>query len=194
LVLSSLGLANKVAAEDLKLGGAAPDWKDLVGTDDKPHGLADFQGKDAVVIVFTCNSCPYAQEAEDGLIALAKEFCGPDQKAALVAINANKVKEDLPAEMKKRAEKKGFNFPYVWDETQDTARAYGAKWTPEFYVFDRDRKLIYRGKLNDGSETKKPTVNYVVEAIKAALAGQQPKVQQTDPAGCLVRYERPKRK
>lgn len=182
-----------LAAEDLKLGGQAPDWKGLKGTDDKSYALADFKDKDALVIVFTCNSCPYAQDAEPGLIAFAKEFCGQDQEVALVAINANKVKEDLPDEMKKRAKEKGFNFPYVWDETQATARAHGARWTPEFYVFDKERKLIYRGKLDDGSESKKATVNYVADAVKAALDGKEPKIKEIPAAGCAVRYERPKR-
>lgn len=181
------------AADALKLGGQAPDWSELKGTDGKTYSLADFQEKDVLVIVFTCNSCPYSQDYEERIVALAKEHCGEDQQTALVAINANKVKEDLPEEMQKRAKAKGFNFPYVWDETQATAKAYGAKWTPEFYVFDKDRRLIYRGAMDDKTDPKQATVNYVEEAIKAAQAGKTPKVQETPAVGCAVRYERPKR-
>lgn len=191
VVTCLLGTAS--AADALKLGGQAPDWSGLKGTDGKAYALSDFQDKDVLVVVFTCNSCPYAQDYEERIIALVKSHCGEDQKAALVAINANKVKEDLPEEMQKRAEAKGFNFPYVWDETQATARAYSAKWTPEFYVFDKDRKLIYRGAMDDETDPAKAKINYVAEAIEAALAGKTPKVQETSARGCAVRFERPKR-
>jgi peroxiredoxin len=196
IILSSallLWLTTGHAADSLKLGGQAPNWSGLKGTDGKVYSSNDFQDKDVLVVVFTCNSCPYAQDYEDRIIALVKQHCGDDQKAALVAINANKVKEDLPEEMQKRAKAKGFNFPYVWDETQTTAKAYGAKWTPEFYVFDKERKLIYRGAMDDKTDPKQATINYVAEAIDAALAGKTPKVQETPAVGCAVRYERPKR-
>jgi peroxiredoxin len=190
----SLWLSPAQAADSLKLGGQAPDWSGLKGTDGKAYSLNDFHDKDVLVVAFTCNSCPYAQDYEDRIIALVKQHCGDDQQAALVAINANKVKEDLPEEMQKRAKAKGFNFPYVWDETQATAKAYGAKWTPEFYVFDKDRKLIYRGAMDDETDPAKAKVNYVAEAIEAALAGKMPKVQEAPARGCAVRYERRKRK
>lgn len=181
------------AAEKLTLGGQAPDWSELKGTDGKSYSLSDFAEKDVLVIVFTCNSCGYSQDYEDRIIALAKKHCGDDQNATLVAINANKVKEDLPEEMQKRAKAKGYTFPYVWDETQATAKAYGAKWTPEFYVFDKDRKLIYRGALDDKTDPKLAKVNYVAEAIEASLAGKTPKVSETPAVGCAIRWERTKR-
>ena len=181
------------SADALKLGGQAPDWKNLPGTDDKSYSLADFKERDVLVIAFTCNSCPYAQDYEDRVQALVKKYCGEGEKVALVAINANKVPEDLPEKMKERAEAKGFTFPYVWDETQSIARAYGAKWTPEFYVFNRDRKLIYRGAFDDKTDPKQAKINYVALAIEAALAGKTPAVTETPAVGCAVRYERPKR-
>jgi peroxiredoxin len=181
------------AAETLKLGGQAPDWSDLKGTDGKAYALGDFADKDVLVIVFTCNSCGYAQDYEQRILKLAKSHCGQNQKAALVAINPNKIAEDLPEQMKKRAEAKGYTFPYVWDETQATAKAYGARWTPEFYVFNKQRKLVYHGALDDDNDAEKAKVNYVAEAIEAALAGQTPKVQEEPARGCAVRYERPKR-
>src|SRR5215213_2299969 len=106
IILSSvllLWLTTAHAADSLKLGGQAPDWSGLKGTDGKAYSLNDFQDKDVLVVVFTCNSCPYSQDYEDRIIALVKQHCGDDQKAALVAINANKVDEDLPEEMEKRA-------------------------------------------------------------------------------------------
>jgi len=181
------------AADALKLGGSAPDWKGLKGTDGQDYSLSDFDSKDVLVIVFTCNSCGYAQDYEDRIIQLARSHCTKDQKAALVAINPNKVKEDLPEEMQKRAQAKGYPFPYVWDETQATARSYGARWTPEFFVFDKDRKLVYHGALDDDNDAQKAKVNYVAAAIDAALAGKTPQVQEEPARGCAVRYERPKR-
>ena len=186
-------LAAADAAEALKLGGQAPDWSGLKGTDGKAYSLADFEDKEVLVVVFTCNSCGYAQDYEDRILKLAKSHCGESQKAALVAINPNKVKEDLPEEMQKRAKEKGYTFPYVWDETQATAKAHGARWTPEFYVFDKDRALIYRGPLDDNNDADKAKINYVAEAIEAVLAGKPPKVQEEPARGCAVRYERPKR-
>lgn len=197
-LLSVLMSVSAWAEETLKIGDEAPKWAALAGVDDKLYSLDDFKQQTALVIVFTCNSCPYAVDYEDRLIAFAKEHCAKDEDGkadvALVAINANKVKEDLPEEMKKRAEKKGFNFPYVWDETQATARAHGANYTPEFYVFDRDRRLIYRGAMDDHTDPKQAKVNYVAEAVKAALAGGTPKVQETGAVGCAVRYEKRRRK
>src|SRR4051812_1780920 len=96
LLLTTVSLAY---ADDLKFGATAPNWKELKGTDDKAYSLADFKDNDVLVIVFTCNSCPYAQDYEDRIIALVKSHCSEGKKAALVAINANKVKEDLPEEM-----------------------------------------------------------------------------------------------
>jgi peroxiredoxin len=193
IVVVSFLLGTASGADTLKLGGQAPDWSGLKGTDGKAYSLSDFQDKDVLVIVFTCNSCGYAQDYEERVIKLARSHCGKDHQAALIAINPNKVKEDLPEEMQKRAKAKGYPFPYVWDETQSTAKAYGARWTPEFYVFDKDRKLVYRGALDDDNDPAKAKVNYVAEAIDAALAGKTPKVQEEPARGCAVRYERPKR-
>jgi peroxiredoxin len=181
------------AAEPLAIGAKAPEWAALPGTDGKLYSLADFSERDVVVIAFTCNSCPYANDYEERLIAFAKEHCGKDSKVALVAINANKVKADLPEEMKKRAEKQGYNFPYVWDETQATARGYGATYTPEFYVFDKERKLVYRGAFDDSPNPEGVKEHYVVAAVQATLTGGAPKVQETEAIGCAVRYERTKR-
>jgi peroxiredoxin len=189
LLLAEIGFA----ADALKIGGPAPEWSKLKGTDGKAYSLSDFAEKDVLVVVFTCNSCGYAQDYEDRIIKLAKSHCGKDDLAALVAINPNKIAEDLPERMKIRAEAKGYTFPYVWDETQQTARAYGAKWTPEFYVFNKERKLVYHGALDDDNDAEKAKVNYVADAIDAALAGKTPQVQEEPARGCAVRYERPKR-
>jgi peroxiredoxin len=177
----------------LKIGEVAPDWQDLIGTDDKPHGLADFKDKDVLVVVFTCNSCPYAVEYEDRFLAFAKEHCGEGKKVAFVAINANQVAEDLLPQMKAKAESKKFTFPYLFDATQEVARAHGALYTPECFMFNRERQLIYRGAFDDNPTAKEVKTQHVVNAVTAALAGNKPEVEETAAIGCAVRYARKKR-
>jgi peroxiredoxin len=176
----------------LSIGDAAPAWKELPGVDGKAYSLADFQDKEALVIAFTCNTCPYAEDYEDRLIALAKKFSA-DGKAALVAINANKVKGDQLPDMQERAKAKGFNFPYLHDETQQVARSYGATYTPEFVVLDKDRKVVYLGAMDDSTDAAKVKQRYVEAAVEASLAGKPPETTETPAVGCAVRYERSRR-
>jgi peroxiredoxin len=174
----------------LSIGDAAPDWKGLEGTDGKKHSLADFADKDVVVLCFTCNTCPYAVDYEDRLIALAKKFATEGNRCALVAINANKVKDDLLPAMQERAKAKGFTFPYLHDETQRVARSYGATFTPEFVVLNKDRKVVYLGAMDDSPDGKQITKRYLDDAVSAALAGKLPAIAETPAVGCLVRYVR----
>jgi peroxiredoxin len=182
--ISRAGTYNK----QLSIGDKAPDWKELEGADGKKHSLAEFAGKDVVVICFTCNTCPYAVDYEDRLIALAKSFAADGSKCALVAINANKVKDDLLPAMQERAMAKGFNFPYLHDATQQTARGHGAAYTPEFVVLNKERKVVYLGAMDDSPDGKKITKRYVEDAIAAALAGRKPETTETPAVGCAVRY------
>ncbi len=184
--ISAAGTYNKT----LSIGDAAPAWKDLQGTDGKKHSLSDFADKDIVVICFTCNTCPYAVDYEDRLIALAKKFAAEGNRGALVAINANKVKDDLLPAMQERAKAKGFNFPYLHDETQQVAGSYGATRTPEFVVLNKDRKVVYLGAMDDSPDGKNITKHYVDDAIAAAIAGRSAPVSETPPVGCAVRYVR----
>jgi peroxiredoxin len=183
---ASAGTYNKT----LSIGDAAPEWKNLAGTDGKQHSLADFAGKDVVVICFTCNTCPYAVDYEDRLIALAKKFAAEGNRSALVAINANKVKDDLLPAMQERAKAKGFNFPYLHDETQQVARGYGATFTPEFVVLNKDRKVVYLGAMDDSPDGKNVTKRYLDDAIAAALAARPAPIAETAAVGCAVRYVR----
>ena len=180
--------------EVLKIGGPAPAWKDLPGTDGKMHSLIDLKEKSAVVVVFTCNSCPVAEAYEDRLIAFAKQYAGPEGKAALVAINVNKIEEDKLPKMTEKAKAKGFTFPYLYDDTQKIAKAYGANFTPEFFVLDQDRNVVYMGRMDDNSEPKEVKVKYVDEAVQAALKGEKPKTTETLGFGCRIRFAREKRK
>jgi len=176
--------------KQLSIGDRAPDFSGLVGTDGQKHALADFADKDVVVICFTCNTCPYAVDYEDRLIGLAKKFAAEGNRCALVAINANKTKDDLLPAMEERAKAKGFNFPYLHDEAQQVARGYGATFTPEFIVLNKDRKVVYLGAMDDSSDGKNITKRYVEDAANAALAGRPAPTAETPAVGCAVRYVR----
>src|SRR5262245_48711336 len=121
-VIAAVVLATPIGAGEfnkkLNVGDAAPQWKDLPGTDGKMHSLADLKDKDVVVVVFTCNSCPIAVAYEDRIIEFAKKHAGPEAKVALVAINVNSTPEDRLDAMKKRSDKMGFPFSYLFDESQ----------------------------------------------------------------------------
>ncbi len=184
-VAATAGEFNKV----LKIGDAAPAWTDLPGTDGKKHSLADLKDKAAVVVVFTCNSCPFAVEYEDRIVALAK---AAGEKVAVVAINVNTIKEDALPEMTKRAEKKKFPFAYLFDESQAIAKKFGANYTPEFFVLDRDRKIAYMGALDDTSKAADVKVRYVEDALAAVLAGKPVAKGETLARGCKIRFNRAK--
>ncbi len=178
----------------LNIGDPAPGWKDLPGVDGKPHSMADLQDREIVVVVFTCNSCPIASDYEDRIIAFAKKHCGPGKKTGLVAINVNTVEEDSLPHMKERAAAKSFPYPYLFDQTQKIGKAYGALFTPEFFVLDKDRKVAYMGAFDDNVEPTKIKHAYVEPAVEAALKGSKASPAETQASGCLIRYERARRR
>lgn len=174
----------------LDIGDPAPAWKDLPGVDGKSHALADLKDKEVVVVVFTCNSCPYAVDYEDRIIALAKKYGGADGKVGVVAINSNRIPEDSLEKMQERAKEKNFPYPYLFDESQKVARAYGANFTPEFFVLDRDRRIAYMGGMDDNSNPEMVTTRFVEPAVEAVLAGKRPAVGEAPARGCRIRYTR----
>jgi peroxiredoxin len=171
----------------LNRGDPAPAWKDLPGTDGKKHALADLAGKDLVVLVFTCNSCACSEEYEDRIIDFAEKY---KEKVAVVAVNVNTIPEDRLEAMKKKAAKKRFPFPYLYDESQQIARDYGATYTPEFYVLDRARKVAYMGAMDDKTKADAVTERYLEQAVDAVLKGDKPAKGETIAHGCLIRYKR----
>ncbi len=198
-ILSLLALlaGSTVAAGEfnqvLSIGDKAPEWKELPGVDGRKYSTADFKKKDVLVVVFTCNSCPYAQDYEDRIVAFAKQHVTDDSKVGLVAINCNKIDEDLLPAMQAKAREKKFNFPYLFDETQKIAKDFGATTTPEFIVLNRERKVVFMGSMDDSPDAKKATRNYVSEAVTAALADKLPEKKEAVPIGCLIRFERMRR-
>ncbi len=176
--------------EVLNIGDAAPSWSNLPGTDGKSHSLADYKEKAAVVLIFTCASCPTAVDYEDRLHELAKRLGGANGQVAFVAVCVNRVKGDLLVDLTERAKQRQFAFDYLHDESQKIAKDYGAVFTPEFYVLGRDRKLVYMGAFDDKTDAALVQQRHVEAAITAVLKNESPAVKETAARGCRVRYAR----
>lgn len=177
----------------LDVGSAAPNFQNLPGVDDKSHSLADWKDAAVVVVVFTCNTCPTAVDYEERIQTLVKKYADGG-KVAVVAINANQVAGDQLPKMKERAAEKKFGFTYLRDDSQQTAKAFGATYTPEFFVLDAQRKVAYMGAFDDSTSPDKVQVKYVEAAVDALLAGAKPETTETIARGCLVRYARQRAK
>jgi peroxiredoxin len=174
----------------LNIGAAAPTWDKLDATDGKKYAFADFKDKDVLVVVFTCNSCIVAEGYEDRLIAFAAECNKPGSKVGFVAINVNTGKADALPAMKERAAKKKFGFTYLYDPSQKTALDYGAMFTPECFVLNKDRKVVYMGAFDDKSGGE-PKAKYVQTAAAAALAGKPADSAETSAAaGCKIKFDK----
>jgi peroxiredoxin len=176
--------------EVLSVGDVAPAWMELPGTDGKKHSLTDLADKPVVVVVFTCASCPVAEDYEERINALAKAQGGVDGKVAVVPICVNRIAEDQLPALTERVKQKGYAFHYVYDESQKIAKAYGANYTPEFFVLNKDRKVVYMGAMDDQTQAAKVTERYVEAAIQAALEGKTPEKKEVIARGCRIRYAR----
>lgn len=181
--------AKKEAAEKagLELGGKAPAWSKLEGIDGKKHSLADLKDAKAIVVVFTCNHCPVAKAYEERLVALNNDY--KEKGVALVAINVSNAEADKLPAMKERAEEKGFEFAYLYDPSQKIGRAFGATVTPHAFLLDKDKKLVYRGAIDDNQKIDKVEKHSLRDALDAVLAGKKPAVAETDQFGCGIGYE-----
>jgi peroxiredoxin len=173
--------------QKIGVGDACPTFK-LPGVDGKEHTNAEFK-KDALVICITCNHCPVAIAYEDRMIEFAKKFGG---KVDLVAINVNNHESDKMPKMIERSKEKGFNFSYLYDESQTIARSLGATVTPHFFVFDKNRKLVYSGAMDDNVDPAKVSAEkkYLEAAVAAVTDGKAVSVASTKAVGCPVMYEK----
>lgn len=176
--------------EVLSIGDKVPAWENLPGTDGKKHSLSELKDKEVVVLVFTCLSCPTAVDYEERINSLAKKHSGPDGKVAVVAVCVNRVEADRLPKLEARAKDKALSFVYLSDESQKVAKDFGAIFTPEFYVLNKDRQLVYMGAMDDSTDPKLVKQNFVESAIAAAQKGEKPAVTETLARGCRVRYVR----
>jgi peroxiredoxin len=176
----------------LDLGAAAPDFALTDVVTGNTIRRDDFRGQKALLVMFICTHCPYVKHVEKGLAALGKDYTG--KPLGIVAISSNDVAthpEDSPAGLKQQAKSFGFNFPYLYDETQTVAHAYKAACTPDFFLFDAGLRLVYRGQfdLSRPGNGIAVTGENLCAAIDAALAGKPPLADQRPSIGCNIKWK-----
>lgn len=180
----------KTQSTMLPLGTQAPDFS-LVSVDGKTYSRADFESASALLVIFMCNHCPYVIHVAEELARLANYY--QQKNVAVVGISSNDVAnypQDSPEQMVHEAENRGYTFPYLFDESQDVAKAYKAACTPDFFLFDKDQKLVYRGQL-DSSRPKSDipvTGEDLRAAIDAVLADQPVTEDQKPSLGCNIKW------
>jgi len=158
----------------------------------KLWSLADFANKEALLVMFICNHCPYVRHLKSALAQFARDYA--DRSLGIIAINANDAKlypQDSPQQMANDSQEFNYSFPYVFDEKQDTARAYQAACTPDFFLYDQQRQLVYRGQF-DASRPGNDipiTGNHLRQAVDQVLIGQQPEVEQLPSVGCNIKWK-----
>ncbi len=172
------------------LGSAAPDFA-LPDTRGREIHLGDFEMTPALLVAFICNHCPFVIHLRDAFARLAAEYA--PRGLATVAINSNDAEvytDDSPARMREVADEAGFVFPYLYDETQAVAKAYGAICTPDFFLYDAQRRLVYRGQFDDSRPGNGIAVSGadLRAAIDAVLSGETPSPAQKPSVGCSIKW------
>jgi peroxiredoxin len=172
----------------IALGTDAPQF-DLPGVDGQSHSLDSYADAEVLVLVQSCNHCPYVQAWEDRLNAVTRDYA--DRGVRVVAVNSNdadRYPEDSFEEMQARSSARGFAFDYLFDEPQAVARELDSERTPEVFVYDRDRRLVYHGAIDDSRDETAVTQRYLRDALDAVLAGEEPPVAETPPVGCSLKW------
>ena len=174
----------------LELGTPLPEFR-LPDPHGKLVASGDFADSPALLVAFICNHCPYVKHLRRELAQFARDYQG--SRLAMVAINANdaaKYPDDSFPRMKEHAQEIGLNFPYLHDETQEVARAYGAERTPEVFLLDKGGMLRYHGTIDDNYEDPSAVKgHYMRDALDAVLAGQAPATAETQPVGCTIKWK-----
>lgn len=173
----------------IAIGAVAPAFE-LPATDDTVHGLSDGAGAPATVIVFTCNHCPYALAWHDRIADAARDYA--ERGVRFLAINPNDAERfprDSFAAMRERVLREDWPMPYLRDETQEVAREYGAKTTPDVFVLDAERRLRYRGAPDGDYDDPTERAKWLREALDAVLAGGEPPRGETRPVGCSIKWK-----
>lgn len=176
----------------LPLGTKAPDFQLPDAVSGKMVSLQDFSTKPALVVMFICNHCPYVKHLHQGLVEFAKDY--QKRNVAMVAISSNDAEdypEDAPEKMKEEARRVGYSFPYLYDETQEVAKAYRAACTPDFFLFDANQKLIYRGQFDESRPGNQIPVTGkdLREAMDALLANKAISAEQKPSMGCNIKWK-----
>ena len=177
----------------LSLGTEAPDFKLPDVTAGKSVSLADFSGKKGLLVMFISRHCPYVKHVQAELARIGKDYMS--KGVGIVGISANDVAnypDDAPDHLKRMAKESGFNFPLCFDESQETAKAYSAACTPDFFLFDQNRKLVYRGQLDESRpDNGKPlTGRDLRAALDAVVAGKPAPKEQRPSIGCNIKWKK----
>jgi peroxiredoxin len=179
------------ASKMLTLGTPAPNFR-LPDTEGNIVSLADFEESPALLVIFMCNHCPFVKHVLSDLVTLAKDYQA--KGVAVVGINSNDVAnypEDSPEMMAKLVEEAGFTFPYLYDETQKVAKSYQAACTPDFFLFDKESKLAYRGQMDDSRPGNDIPITGLdlIKALDAVLAGREVSTEQKPSIGCNIKWK-----
>lgn len=179
------------ASTMLEMGTPAPDFS-LPDTDGQMVSLSNLASHKALLVIFMCNHCPYVKHVADELASLAKSY--QEKGVAVVAINSNDVENypnDAPEKMKEEKKDRGYTFPYLYDESQSVAKNYRAACTPDFFLFDVERQLVYRGQMDDSRpDSSIPVTGTDLRAaLDAAVAGQPAPAEQKPSLGCNIKWK-----
>jgi peroxiredoxin len=172
----------------LALDERAPAFS-LPGVDGQQHSLDDYRDSEVLVLIQSCNHCPYVLAWEGRMKAIQRDYA--DRGVRIVAFNSNDASRyaaDSFDEMRKRSQSERFNFDYLHDEDQSLARALGSERTPEVFLFDRERRLAYHGAIDDNRDEGEVTAHYLRDALDAVLRGDEPGIGETAPVGCTVKW------
>ncbi|MCK4588421.1 thioredoxin family protein [Candidatus Woesebacteria bacterium] len=176
----------------LELGTKAPEFNLPDVTSGKRVSLSDFADKKSLLVMFVCCHCPFVEHVQKELAKIGKDY--ENKNFGIVAISSNDMEthpDDSPENLKRQAEELGFNFPYCHDKTQEVAKSYTAACTPDFFLFDKERKLVYRGQLDDSrpGSLKPVTGKDLREAINSVLADKSVNQEQRPSAGCNIKWK-----
>lgn len=176
----------------IPLGSEAPGFELTDAVSGKTFSLNDLRGEKATVIIFICNHCPYVKHINPELVKLANEYMA--RGVSFVSVNSNDIEaepEDSPEHMKNAATQLKYPFPYLFDETQQTAKAYDAACTPDFFVFNKDLKLVYRGQLDDSRPSNNIPLSGkdIRDALDALMAGKAVSPRQRPSIGCNIKWK-----
>lgn len=176
----------------MPLGTKAPDFKLWCAVNEKEFSLGELKSDTATVVMFICNHCPYVKHVQEGLVRLANDYI--TKGISFIALNSNDVSkypDDSPENMKKVAGRLVYPFPYLFDETQETARAYGAACTPDFYIFDGGLNCVYRGQMDDSRPGNgKPVTGADIRvALDRILNGEPVDAEQLPSIGCNIKWK-----
>jgi peroxiredoxin len=178
-----------VKVDGIQIGDPAPDFE-LPNVDGESQSVGDPNGATATVVYWTCNHCPYALAWHDRLLDVAREYGG--RGVRFLAVNSNDAErypQDGPEAMRERVEQEGgWPHPFLFDESQEVARAYGAERTPDVFVFDPQLRLRYRGAPDGDYDDPGQNAAWLREALEAVLEGREPERPETPPVGCTIKW------